>query len=101
MSIPLTWPNGIYGLPKPAKGCPSAGPSPGNFEWNLGKAYWKYGYSLSGGNHFESGSSTQWLHYCVKTVDDPNAMLDWPPGEYCIMMKGKECPTGMYVGSLV
>ena len=100
MSIPITWPNGNYGLFQPKSGCPDL--------WAAdGKAWFS---NLFVPIHTSSGSqlhvyienergyvSVCRLDFCVKTTGN-DAMLDWPAGSYCIHRKG-DCPDGMYLPS--
>ena len=100
MRIPLTWPQGTYGLPMPKKGCPKEK----GYNWHAGTRYQ---------DTEDSGSNNQWsspfdlawdikkndvvMKYCIKTdFNGAGYPLPWPKGKYCIHKKG-DCPEGCYI----
>eukprot|EP00057_Strongylocentrotus_purpuratus_P009486 XP_011663960.1 PREDICTED: uncharacterized protein LOC580197 [Strongylocentrotus purpuratus] len=99
--IPLTWPDGKYGLAKPTDGCPNT-----EFTWNEG---WRYQDTE------DSDSSNAWsdpihmirlsasyltLNFCIKTVSnvDERSKWTWQPGSYCIFKYGDKCPPAFTEG---
>ena len=98
MQIPLTWPKGTYGLPKPTSGCPKGS----NFQWHEGyrkhdtedtrsSNRWSSPYDLAG----PYSEDDMYQNFCVKTRHTASDYdLPWPKGKYCILKKG-ECPEGM------
>ena len=90
----LTWPRGLYGLPKTNTGCPEET----GFEWVEGarlqatesKNEW------SSNNHFDAGLY-KWRviqKFCIKSEDSVTDLdMDWPAGVYCIY-KVHSCPSG-------
>ena len=98
MRIPLTWPEGTYGLPMPKSGCPKRS----NFPWHSGyrkhdtedddsNNKWSSPFDLAG----PYNKNNMYQKFCVKTkgtASDYN--LPWPKGQYCILKKGK-CPEGL------
>eukprot|EP00057_Strongylocentrotus_purpuratus_P029092 XP_011683566.1 PREDICTED: uncharacterized protein LOC584567 isoform X2 [Strongylocentrotus purpuratus] len=101
--IPLTWPDGTYGLQKPTSGCPNS-----EFTWPEGyryhdtedddsNNYWSNPLNLAG----SFGSNNMGHHFCMKTtsVVDSNLQWSWQPGSYCIY-KYNTCPTGFTEGNI-
>ena len=98
MRIPLTWPKGTYGLPKPKSGCPKGT----NVKWHegyrkhdtedsFGHNKWSSPFDLAG--PYYKNDMTQ--KFCVKTKDTASDYnLPWPRGQYCILKK-RECPEGL------
>ena len=98
MRIPLTWPEGTYGLPMPKSGCPKSS----NFPWHSGyrkhdtedddsNNKWSSPFDLAGPYY----KNDMYQKFCMKTkhtASDYN--LPWPKGQYCILKKGK-CPGGL------
>ncbi|XP_011683559.2 uncharacterized protein LOC105447351 isoform X2 [Strongylocentrotus purpuratus] len=95
--IPLTWPDGTYGLPKPTSGCPNS-----EFTWPEGYRHhdteddnsnnqWSNPLNLAGS--FSRNNMRH--HFCMKTtsVVDSNLQWSWQPGSYCIY-KYNSCPAG-------
>ena len=96
--VPLTWPDGTYGLPKPSDGCPS------EFSWNEGYRYHDTEDNYSNNQwsdilHLDgSWSKNDMRHYfCMKNIStvDPDTQWTWMPGSYCIYKHGS-CPSGIY-----
>ena len=101
MRIPLTWPEGTYGLPMPKSGCPISRWR-SNFRWHWGYRYhdtedrrsnnqWSSPFDLAGPYY----KNNMYQKFCMKTkhtASDYN--LPWPKGQYCILKKGK-CPGGL------
>ena len=98
MRIPLTWPKGTYGLPKPKSGCPKGS----NFPWHSGyrkhdtedtdsNNKWSSPFDLAGPYY----RNNMFQNFCMKTKDTASVYnLPWPRGQYCINKKG-ECPEGL------
>ena len=98
MRIPLTWPKGRYGLPKPKSGCPKGS----KFPWHEGYRYhdtedsrsnndWSSPFDLDGPYY----KNNMYQNFCLKTEDTASVYnLPWPKGQYCIFKKG-ECPGGL------
>ncbi|CAH3162231.1 unnamed protein product [Pocillopora meandrina] len=96
--IPLTWPQGTYGLPMTTHGCPRAA----GFTWHHGYRYheneignsWSYPYHLAG----KKSIWTNQQAFCIKTKDQGTKYdLTWSPGQYCLFKKG-DCPEGFKTG---
>ena len=98
VAIPLTWPDGTYGLPKPRSGCPNT-----EFTWIEGYRYhdteddnsnnqWSSPLDLAG----SWGRNNMKHYFCMKTtsITDSNSHWIWQPGSYCIYKKGS-CPSGI------
>ena len=94
--IPLTWPQGTYGLPMTIHGCPKAA----GFTWHHGYRYheneignsWSYPYHLAG----KKSIWTNQQAFCIKTKDQGTKYdLNWSPGQYCLFKKG-DCPEGLF-----
>ena len=98
MRIPLTWPEGTYGLPMPKSGCPKRS----NFPWHSGyrkhdtedddsSNKWSSPFDLAGPYY----KNNMYQKFCVKTKDTASDYnLPWPKGQYCILKKGK-CSGGL------
>ncbi|XP_054770615.2 uncharacterized protein LOC129278492 isoform X2 [Lytechinus pictus] len=101
IQVPLTWPYGTYTLPMPKVGCPVA-----HFYWRTGSRfqdtekylpnnYWSDPCHLQGPYHFYNVEQ----NFCSKTVPaEDDYDWEWPQGEYCILKKGTECPSGFDEG---
>ena len=98
VGIPLTWPHGEYGLPKPQDGCPDT-----EFIWDTGSRThdtlpghldneWSSLLHLQGA--WDIGSVRH--HFCMKTDPGEQNTWAWPSGTYCIYKYGDECPAGIY-----
>ena len=96
--IPLTWPDGKYGLTKPTDGCPNK-----EFTWNEGHRYQDTEDRQGGDNDWsdhihmtELDASHITLKFCIKTVSNVNgkSKWTWQPGSYCIFKYGDDCPPG-------
>ncbi|KAM7438653.1 hypothetical protein ABFA07_011865 [Porites harrisoni] len=96
--IPLTWPQGTYGLPMTYRGCPVGA----GFRWHHGYRYQEgeLGNSWSGGYHL-GGKKSIWTNeqtFCMKTQQRGTEYdLEWGPGQYCIFKKG-DCQEGFDEG---
>ena len=92
--IPLTWPQGTYGLPMTYRGCPVGA----GFRWHHGYRHQEgeLGNSWSGGYHL-GGKKSIWTNeqtFCMKTQQRGTEYdLEWGPGQYCIFKKG-DCQEG-------
>ena len=98
MRIPITWPEGTYGLPMPKSGCPKRS----NFPWHSGYRYhdtedrrsnnmWSSPFDLAGSYY----KSNMYQNFCMKTKHTASVYnLPWPKGQYCILKKGT-CPEGL------
>ncbi|XP_030828941.1 uncharacterized protein LOC763692 [Strongylocentrotus purpuratus] len=99
--IPLTWPDGMYGLTQPDDGCPNT-----EFTWNEGSRYqdtedkdgengWSDPIHMSG--HYASNMQ---MNFCIKTVSnvDERSKWTWQPGSYCIFKYGDSCPAAFTEG---
>ncbi|XP_023216775.1 uncharacterized protein LOC111619306 isoform X2 [Centruroides sculpturatus] len=105
----LTWPQGLYGLPMTASGCPSSI----GFSWESGLRFhamkyeifkehsfphWSDGMLLKGGLQIGGGVKQ---HFCMKTKEaSVNHSLRWMPGQYCIYQFGDSCPIGFKSGHI-
>ncbi|KAM7429490.1 hypothetical protein ABFA07_019668 [Porites harrisoni] len=99
--IPITWPEGTYGLPMPKSGCPKRS----NFPWHSGYRYhdtedrrsnnmWSSPFDLAGSYY----KNNMYQNFCMKTKHTASVYnLPWPKGQYCILKKGK-CPEGFTEG---
>ena len=97
MKIPLVWPDGTYGLPRPKDGrCPT------DYTWDGGVrlhstdfgSHWSNPLDLKG--YFRSKTIRH--EFCIKkTPYPPNPatyhISKWPKGSYCIYKYG-DCPSG-------
>jgi len=99
--IPLTWPEGTYGLPMPKEGCPKEK----WWTWHTGTRYQDTEDSDSN-NDWSSHFNLAWdnkrndvvMKYCIKTnFKGAGYPLPWPKGDYCIHKKGR-CPEGFTEG---
>ena len=97
--VPLTWPEGTYGLPMPKTGCPEQR----GFSWHTGTRYQDTENTYTPNNHWSSpydlagavDRSFMEQKFCLKTQSQTTDFsLSWPKGEYCIFKKGNKCPTG-------
>ncbi|XP_071950861.1 uncharacterized protein [Antedon mediterranea] len=102
IQIPITWPKGYYGLPKPVVGCPADV----DFPWHEGSRYQDTENS-KGNNywsdplHFEGPYDVTGMEqdFCMKTQFEGSEYdWTWPEGSYCIFKKGSVCPDGMDEG---
>ena len=100
MRIPLTWPEGTYGLPMPKEGCPKEK----GLTWHAGTRYQDTEDSHSR-NQWSSHFNLAWdnkrndvvMKYCIKTnFKGAGYPLPWPKGKYCIHKKG-HCPEGCFI----
>eukprot|EP00057_Strongylocentrotus_purpuratus_P009502 XP_011663976.1 PREDICTED: uncharacterized protein LOC105438173 [Strongylocentrotus purpuratus] len=100
--IPLTWPDGKYGLTKPTDGCPNT-----QFTWTEGSRYQDTEDRQGGANDWNNDihmtelySSHITLHFCIKTVSsvDEQSKWTWQPGSYCIFKYGDNCPAAFTEG---
>ncbi|XP_078384191.1 uncharacterized protein LOC144666676 [Oculina patagonica] len=98
--IPLTWPQGTYGLPMTKSGCPE-----GSF-WHKGTRFhdtfksnsWSNPYDLAG----RAAKNDMEQKFCMKTEYYTSYYsLPWPRGQYCIFRKGGACPAGFDQHALV
>ncbi|XP_041464625.1 uncharacterized protein LOC121415492 [Lytechinus variegatus] len=95
--IPLTWPDGKYGLPRPYNGCPSRDWEKGS-RWQVGLPTNKNILGLTDTNMYLAG--WVWEHssrqeFCIKTVSEiQGSRWQWQPGSYCIYRYGSRCPQG-------
>ncbi|XP_076438521.1 uncharacterized protein LOC143277529 [Babylonia areolata] len=99
--VPLTWPRGTYGLPRPVSGCPG-----GRVTWYEGFRYFDNGY-VFGKNVINSNLhlSGSWpvkddiqMEFCMKGDRVLSEFdVDWPAGDYCLFKYGT-CPTGFQQG---
>ncbi|KAL4221820.1 hypothetical protein ACF0H5_020074 [Mactra antiquata] len=98
LAIPIVWPMGFGGLPKPKSGCPNP-----NDEWREGWLHQttemqspsnKWNVTKLEGT-FTTSAYT--LNFCMKTVQADEFSLEWPAGDYCIF-KLNNCPTGFVEG---
>ncbi|XP_033119821.1 uncharacterized protein LOC117119117 isoform X2 [Anneissia japonica] len=102
VQIPITWPLGAYGLPKPAAGCP---PNI-DFPWHSGYRYQdtendRANNYWSDPLHFEGPYSVDNMEqdFCMKTQYKGGEYdWTWPEGSYCIFKKGSTCPDGLDEG---
>jgi len=92
--IPLTWPQGTYGLPMTTSGCPKGA----GFKWHYGYRYhenevgneWSRPYDLGGRKSVWTNEQA----FCMKTQERGTEYdLTWGPGQFCIFKKGN-CPQG-------
>ncbi|XP_072033848.1 uncharacterized protein [Amphiura filiformis] len=102
VEIPVTWPQGTYGLPRPATvGCPNT-----HFTWATG---WRFQDTedvfpdnfWSNPCHLEGPywGNDAYQNFCLKTVNEEDIYeWTWPAGQYCIYQKGGVCPAGMTSG---
>ncbi|XP_011676479.2 uncharacterized protein LOC756464 isoform X1 [Strongylocentrotus purpuratus] len=103
IQIPLTWPDGVYGLPKPYNGCPTT-------DWDEGSRIRFYGpkderenkwsnVNLFAGYSISSVYSRQ--EFCIKTVSSiPGSRWQWQPGSYCIYQFDSTCPQSFTSSSI-
>lgn len=93
------WPSGMYGLPRPASGCPKS--------WKEGMRYHDtedyHSHNLHSVSYHFAGTVNKHgirQEFCVK--DDPLKENDfdilWPEGKYCIYKYGDHCPIGLKEG---
>ncbi|XP_071492860.1 uncharacterized protein [Diadema antillarum] len=98
--IPITWPVGTYGLPKPTSGCPGGWNNNGfryhDTEDDNSNNYWSNPFHMSG----SKGRNNRRDEFCMKTVRNMyNSQWIWQPGSYCIYKRGS-CPSGFTDGYL-
>ena len=99
MEIPVTWPKGAYGLPRPSIGCANS-----HFTWATGwrfqdtedtfpDNFWSNPCHLEGPYYSNDAYQT----FCMKTVEEED-IYEWgfPEGAYCVYKKGSTCPPGKY-----
>ncbi|CAH3044625.1 unnamed protein product [Porites lobata] len=99
------WPDGLYGLPMAASGCPND-PS---VNWRLGTLYQDcedtdpethHSFSFNLQASIIQGDVER--SFCMKTTTFFDSRRKaWPPGKYCIYLSGRSCPLGMTVGWIV
>ncbi|XP_053406245.1 uncharacterized protein LOC123545505 isoform X2 [Mercenaria mercenaria] len=98
LAMPIVWPSGMAGLPKPKDGCPeptakwvegwlrhdTETQSPSN-SWNA--------------THLDATLtvSRHLLRFCIKPYTVDEFSTNWPAGDYCIFMY-KHCPLGFSEG---
>ncbi|XP_041452750.1 uncharacterized protein LOC121405848 [Lytechinus variegatus] len=100
VKIPLVWPDGTYGLPKPVTGCPLGwhdGYRYHDTEDDDSNNYWSSPLHLYGWRR----SNNMRNYFCMKTTSaDPSGLgWAWPAGSYCIYKRGS-CPRGFTEGSI-
>ncbi|XP_030844691.1 uncharacterized protein LOC115925227, partial [Strongylocentrotus purpuratus] len=102
VTIPLTWPDGMYGLTRPKDGCPNK-----EFTWNEGSRYQDTEDDNGGTNSWSDpihmtgqDSSGMTQNFCIKTVTNVNekSKWTWQPGSYCIYKYGGSCPAAFTEG---
>ncbi|GFO21125.1 Apextrin [Plakobranchus ocellatus] len=106
-SLLMLWPQGSYGLPKPANGCPFTT----GLLWQAGErrqhteSIDRNKDAVSPGNHLEQPvlyrvkeKNFVYQRFCVKPRDS-SVGADWPKGSYCIN-KYEECPHGFKEGEI-
>ncbi len=105
VEIPVTWPQGTYGLPKPhTVGCPNS-----HFTWATG---WRFHDTEDvGPDNFWSNpchlegpywGNDAYQNFCMKTVNEEDIYeWTWPAGQYCIFRKGGACPSGTLIPSKI
>ncbi|KAK3708725.1 hypothetical protein QZH41_004430 [Actinostola sp. cb2023] len=99
-----SWPEGLYGLPKPIDGCPRTN----TVTWETGLLFQdcedtKPKTSRSPSYHL-AGFVTRDVQqeFCIKTSTlDDTMNPPWPSGQYCIYQKGIQCPPGLESGWVV
>ncbi len=102
IKVPVTWPDGFYGIPKPVAGCPFTN---SKFTWSTGTRrhdtedddannYWTSGVQSVLGGMSQSSDSYMQVEWCVKTMTSGDTGYKWPPGSYCIGQKQWSCPKG-------
>ncbi|XP_021343358.1 uncharacterized protein LOC110443459 [Mizuhopecten yessoensis] len=101
LAIPITWPSGTYGLPKPISDCP------GHFNWTEG--YRKENTETtnpnntwSADNHFAGAltPSSITFDFCMKPLANQSPYsINWTKGDYCIYKYGS-CPFGFMAGTI-
>lgn len=100
--IPLTWPNGTYGLPMPDTGCPKDGIWQGGYrKHDTEDDDASNGWSTP--NHFSSSPQLKDIteNFCIKDRKELSKFdLPWQPGKYCIFQFDNKCPTGFKPGSI-
>ena len=99
------WPDGLYGLPMAASGCPND-PS---VNWRLGTLYQDcedtdpethHSFSFNLKASIIQGDVER--SFCMKTTTFFDSRRKaWPPGKYCIYLSGRSCPLGMTAGWIV
>eukprot|EP00057_Strongylocentrotus_purpuratus_P016342 XP_011670816.1 PREDICTED: uncharacterized protein LOC754760 [Strongylocentrotus purpuratus] len=99
IQIPLTWPAGVYGLPKPYNGCPTQ-------NWDEGSRFQHYDGDGQDNSWSNNMLFAGWMEevfsrqeFCMKTVTTiPGSSWQWQPGSYCIYQYGSACPQGFTSG---
>ncbi|XP_071950812.1 uncharacterized protein [Antedon mediterranea] len=99
VEIPITWPQGTYGLPQPSSGCPLAP----QFKWHTGwrKHDTEKNNQWSSPNHFLGPiwQNDMYDNFCLKhDVTTTDYDWVWPNGQYCIYQVGASCPANMKPG---
>nr|XP_054774222.1 uncharacterized protein LOC129282359 [Lytechinus pictus] len=100
VKIPIVWPDGTYGLPKPTSGCPDGwhdGYRYHDTEDDDSNNYWSNPLHLEGSR----GSNNMRNYFCMKTTSAAPSGLGWawPAGSYCIYKRGS-CPSGFTEGNI-
>ncbi|XP_033103765.1 uncharacterized protein LOC117106502 [Anneissia japonica] len=101
VQIPITWPQGTYGLTQPKVGCPLTP----HFNWHTGwrKHDTEKRNGWSDGNHFVGPywENDMYDHFCMKH-DTKVTEYDWtwPDGEYCVYQAGTTCPSNLKSGAI-
>ncbi|XP_054755939.2 uncharacterized protein LOC129261943 [Lytechinus pictus] len=95
--IPLTWPDGKYGLPRPYNGCPSRDWEKGS-RLQVGLPNNENIFNIIDTNMYFAGwvwTDTSRQEFCIKTVPEiQGSRWQWQPGSYCIYRYGSGCPQG-------
>lgn len=93
------WPEGTYGLPEPASGCPEFGKATFKRGWTYHNTEDENPANKRSTNYNFAGNFSQHgiqQRFCIKETDD-GATEAWPKGKYCIYKKGN-CPKDLHDG---